>query len=73
MRLCASARRLVLGLSLAVGAGCSTAGSTWMAEPLSANDEPLLGSSAAPESLDAPTPPRRPARTHVLGEEPRPD
>jgi 3D (Asp-Asp-Asp) domain-containing protein len=59
-----------LVLSLAVAAlapGCSTAGSTWMAEPLSANDEPLVGGSAA--AVYPPPPRPRPLRSKKLGED----
>jgi 3D (Asp-Asp-Asp) domain-containing protein len=44
-----------------------------MAEPLTANEEPLLGSSAAPESLYAPPRPRQGAPTRTLHGDPPSD
>jgi len=66
-------RASALGLALVVVSACSTAGSAWMAEPLTANEEPLLGSSAAPESLDVPPSPRAGAPTRTLRGEPPSD
>lgn len=61
-----AARSLFGALGVAVTFGCSTAGSTWIAEPLSPNDEAAVGQSFTPE----PEPPRlstRPLRSRTLG------
>jgi 3D (Asp-Asp-Asp) domain-containing protein len=63
------------GAALALGLGaCSTAGSTWMEEPLTADDEPLLSSEdvrPAEPSRDAPR--GKPMRSVVLGGQPAPE
>jgi 3D (Asp-Asp-Asp) domain-containing protein len=56
-----------LGVLAASGAGCSTAGSTWMAEPLTPSDESALGQNYTPES-EAPAPRHRPLRSRTLGD-----
>jgi 3D (Asp-Asp-Asp) domain-containing protein len=59
-----------VALSLALAAGCSTMGSHWIAEPLTPNDEPLVGTSAAPRPVYPPPPRPRPLRSRTLGETP---
>jgi 3D (Asp-Asp-Asp) domain-containing protein len=54
-----------LGAAATFGVGCSTAGSTWMAEPLTANDEDV-GQNYAPEPQTPPAQ-RRTLRSHTLG------
>jgi 3D (Asp-Asp-Asp) domain-containing protein len=58
----------VFGLALTA---CSTAGSTWMEEPLTADDEPLLTSSDVPPPESTGSGPRpKEMRAVVLGGEP---
>jgi 3D (Asp-Asp-Asp) domain-containing protein len=54
-----------LGLTAAFGAGCSTAGSTWMAQPLAASDATLVGENYTPEPEPAPV--RGGVRARTLG------
>jgi 3D (Asp-Asp-Asp) domain-containing protein len=54
-----------LGLGAAFAAGCSTAGSTWMAEPLTAGDASLVGENYTPEP--EPVPVQRSVRSRTLG------
>jgi len=61
-----AARPLGLGVFLPVIAACSTAGSTWMAEPLSAGGESLVGTSEAPPLYEEHER-GRPARIRTLG------
>ncbi|HSU40389.1 MAG TPA: hypothetical protein VLJ38_12510, partial [Polyangiaceae bacterium] len=55
----------VLGLAAAFGPGCSTAGSTWMAEPLTPNDTSAVGQDYTPEPDAAPV--RHGVRSRTLG------
>jgi 3D (Asp-Asp-Asp) domain-containing protein len=69
MKLSVALTAVTLALGLTLAAGCSTMGSYWIAEPLNANDEPLVGTSAAPPVYPPPPKPR-PLRSRTLGEAP---
>jgi 3D (Asp-Asp-Asp) domain-containing protein len=58
---------------MALAAGCSTAGSTWMAEPLTAGDESLVTSGPAPQPEGAPRPKPRAVRSRTLAGAPPAD
>jgi 3D (Asp-Asp-Asp) domain-containing protein len=61
-------RSFALALAALAVAACSTAGSTWIAEPLAPNDDSLVGTSDAPPELyDAPESRQRGLRTRTLG------
>jgi len=67
MRAFARPQGWVSALGLVLVAGCSTAGSTWMAEPLNGGDESLVAASAAPEPERAPARRPSPVRARTLG------
>jgi 3D (Asp-Asp-Asp) domain-containing protein len=52
--------------------GCSTAGSAWIAEPLTAEEAPLLSPKDTPPPRAAPPPGRRATRTIAIGKRTHP-